>query len=111
MIPKKPALGPDPRVGTGFRRRSCSNKELKRDDDSKKSHPALGNSDLPGKAADDLAQPRLLDLLRGFGRGEPLDLALLLFGPLLVLALHLKGEHANFTFDHCPVTQALFICN
>src|ERR1700720_546468 len=26
MIPKKPALGLDPRVGTGFRIRSCSNK-------------------------------------------------------------------------------------
>src|ERR1700738_3959911 len=43
MIPKKPALGLDPRVGTGFRKRSCSNKELKRDDDSKKSHLALRN--------------------------------------------------------------------
>jgi hypothetical protein len=27
-------------VGTGFPKRSCSNKELERDDDSKKSHPA-----------------------------------------------------------------------
>src|SRR5262245_48645786 len=32
----------DPRkVGTGFRKRSCSNNRLKRDDDSKKSHLAL----------------------------------------------------------------------
>jgi hypothetical protein len=41
MIPKKPVLGLDPRVCSGFRKRSCSNKKLKRDDDSKKSHPAL----------------------------------------------------------------------
>jgi hypothetical protein len=54
MIPKEPAPGHsrpkdgvaslayDPGVGTGFRERSCSNKKLERDDDSKKSHPALG---------------------------------------------------------------------
>src|SRR3979409_2202381 len=30
-----------PKVGTGFRKRSCSNNKLERDDDSKKSHPAL----------------------------------------------------------------------
>src|SRR3984893_3152757 len=50
MIPKKPALGLDPRVGTGFRKRACSNNGLKRDDDSKKSHLALRNrlpQDLP----------------------------------------------------------------
>jgi hypothetical protein len=28
-------------VGTGFRKRSCSNKAVERDDDSKKNHPAL----------------------------------------------------------------------
>jgi hypothetical protein len=28
-------------VGTGFPKRSCSNKKIERDDDSKKSHPAL----------------------------------------------------------------------
>jgi hypothetical protein len=27
-------------VGTGFRKRSCSDNKLERDDDSKKSHPA-----------------------------------------------------------------------
>jgi hypothetical protein len=27
-------------VGTGFPKRSCSNKNLERNDDSKKSHPA-----------------------------------------------------------------------
>src|SRR5580704_15473824 len=42
MIPKKPALGLDPRVGTGFRKRSCSTKKLERGDDSKRSHHALG---------------------------------------------------------------------
>jgi hypothetical protein len=44
MIPKKPALGLDPRVGTGFRKRSCFNNKIERDDDSKKSHRALGAS-------------------------------------------------------------------
>jgi hypothetical protein len=29
-------------VDTGFPKRSCSNKKIERDDDSKKSHPALG---------------------------------------------------------------------
>src|SRR5712672_4512409 len=29
------------KVGTGFPRRSCSNKKIERNDDSKKSHPAL----------------------------------------------------------------------
>jgi hypothetical protein len=28
MIPKKPALGLDPRVDTGFRKRSCSTKSM-----------------------------------------------------------------------------------
>jgi hypothetical protein len=28
-------------VDTGFRKRSCSTNKLERDDDSKKSHPAL----------------------------------------------------------------------
>jgi hypothetical protein len=28
-------------VVTGFPKRSCSNKKIERDDDSKKSHPAL----------------------------------------------------------------------
>ncbi len=41
MIPKKPALGLDPRVATGFRKRSCASKKLERDDDSTKTHPAL----------------------------------------------------------------------
>jgi hypothetical protein len=34
-------------VGTGFPKRSCSNKKIKRDDNSKKSHPALGNGPGP----------------------------------------------------------------
>src|SRR6266851_8316785 len=41
MILKKPALGLDPRVGTGFRKRSCSTKRLEWGDDSKRSHRAL----------------------------------------------------------------------
>jgi hypothetical protein len=40
--PEKHALGLDPRVGTGFRIRSCSNNNFERDDDSKISHPAPG---------------------------------------------------------------------
>src|SRR5207248_11765193 len=42
MIPKKPALA-KARVDTGFRKRSCSNNKLERDDDSKESHLALGH--------------------------------------------------------------------
>jgi hypothetical protein len=34
-------------VGTGFPKRSCSNKKIERDDDSKKSHPALVNTPPP----------------------------------------------------------------
>ncbi len=41
MIPKKPALGLDPRVRTGFRKRLCSVEYLERDSDSKKRYPAL----------------------------------------------------------------------
>src|ERR1700687_5759558 len=33
-------------VDTGFRKRSCSTKRLERDDDSKKSHPALAGARL-----------------------------------------------------------------
>jgi hypothetical protein len=40
-------------VDTGFRKRSCSNNKLERDDDSKKSHPALG--DLLGDPLKDIA--------------------------------------------------------
>jgi hypothetical protein len=44
MIPKKPAPA-KAGVDTGFRKKTCSNKELERDDDSKKRHhaPAAGN--------------------------------------------------------------------
>jgi hypothetical protein len=42
MIREKHALGLDPRVDTGFPKRSCSNKKIERDDDSKESDPALG---------------------------------------------------------------------
>jgi hypothetical protein len=31
-------------VDTGFRKRSCSNKKVERDDDSKKSHPVLASN-------------------------------------------------------------------
>jgi hypothetical protein len=43
MIPKKLALA-KAGVDTGFRKRSCSTNKPKRDDDSKKNHPAWGNA-------------------------------------------------------------------
>src|SRR6266446_6516753 len=46
MIRKSMPLGLDPRVVTGFPKRSCSNKKIERDDDSRKSHPALGQRKL-----------------------------------------------------------------
>ncbi|MFL5080677.1 MAG: hypothetical protein ACJ8DU_12175, partial [Microvirga sp.] len=45
-------------MATGFRKRSCSNKELERDDDSKRSHRALA-----AEAADGSALDRLADIL------------------------------------------------
>jgi hypothetical protein len=44
------------KVGTGFRKRSCSDNKLERDDDSKKSHPALGTSHPEGKRRPVLAE-------------------------------------------------------
>jgi hypothetical protein len=53
--PEKHALGPRPDGWVpvfprdkreAFARRSCSNKKIKRDDDSKKSHPALGRIEI-----------------------------------------------------------------
>jgi hypothetical protein len=42
MIRKSMPSGHDPMGGYRFfRKRSCSNKKMERDDDSKKSHPAL----------------------------------------------------------------------
>jgi hypothetical protein len=41
MMRTKHALGLRPVGGTGFSKRSCLNKKIERDDDSKKSHPAL----------------------------------------------------------------------
>src|SRR5215469_1193654 len=43
MIPKKPAPA-KAGVDTGFRIRSCSINKLERDDESKRSHPALGRA-------------------------------------------------------------------
>jgi len=57
--PEKHALGPRPDGWVAvfprdkreaFARRSCSNKKIERDDDSKKSHPALGAQNLVGMA-------------------------------------------------------------
>src|SRR6266850_4009862 len=56
--PEKHALGPRPDGWVpvfprdkreAFARRSCSNKRIERDDDSKKSHPALGTTGLLNK--------------------------------------------------------------
>src|SRR5829696_5110018 len=47
-----------PKVATGFRKRSCSNKEVERDDDSSRSHRALA-----AEAADGSALDRLADIL------------------------------------------------
>src|SRR5262245_23358250 len=41
MMPKKPALGLDPRVGTGFRTKSVVSRKGGRVDDAKASHPAV----------------------------------------------------------------------
>jgi hypothetical protein len=38
-------------VRSGFRKRSCSNKKLERDDDSTKRHPALAGVQAPGEDA------------------------------------------------------------
>jgi hypothetical protein len=62
-------------VGTGFPKRSCSNKKIERDDDSRKSHPALARSirlwELPKAEAADPAPARrgsepVLDLTATF---------------------------------------------
>jgi hypothetical protein len=39
-------------VVTGFPKRSCSNKKIERDDDSKKTHPALETGPVPASAID-----------------------------------------------------------
>src|SRR5262249_10644800 len=43
MIPEKACPGLDPGWVPVFGKRSCSTKKLERDDDSKKSHPALAH--------------------------------------------------------------------
>jgi hypothetical protein len=43
MIPKRLAPGLDPGVGTGFRKRSCSNKKLEPGSDSIKMERAVKN--------------------------------------------------------------------
>jgi hypothetical protein len=59
MIRKSMPLGHDPMGGyrffprdkrEAFARRSCSNKKIERDDDSKKSHPALELQNEQGKS-------------------------------------------------------------
>src|SRR5215471_7924454 len=86
MILKKPA--PELiRVGTGFRKRSCSNNNLKRDDDSKRSHHALG-----------LEQSARLNL------GLPLGPA-----PIIETAARDFGHVLDFARDVAPNLVALQI--
>jgi len=49
-------------VGTGFPKRSYSNKKVERDDDSKKSHPALA-------VAQEAKRPDGIDAVRPFEIG------------------------------------------
>jgi hypothetical protein len=55
------------------------------------------------------AQHGLLHRFGCFVSREPLDLALLLFWPLLALPRHLQREHAHFTDHEAAVLKALFI--
>jgi phenylpyruvate tautomerase PptA (4-oxalocrotonate tautomerase family) len=48
-------------VGTGFRKKTCSNKELERDDDSKKNHPALKTRDPKGDHVMPLAKIHVVE--------------------------------------------------
>ena len=73
MIPKKPAPGLDPWVGTGFRKRSCSNKKLEPGSDSIKTHKALAK----GECND--VERRRLDFSREYNK----------------LAIHTLGANAS----------------
>src|SRR6266481_4263394 len=44
--------------GTGFPKRSCSNKKIERDDDSKKSHPALARDQAAQRVAEERNRAR-----------------------------------------------------
>jgi hypothetical protein len=88
-------------VGTGFLKRSCSNKKIERDDDSKKSHPALAadvekgrgcRSELVAKALGffSFVSVRLLSFLLSLGFpsfGQSLGLLLTGFKGLLYALL------------------------
>src|SRR5205807_6044867 len=51
VLARGPALQHDPEKWTPvFRTRSCSNKKIERDDDSKKSHLALGRGNVRGRS-------------------------------------------------------------
>src|SRR6516164_6202143 len=72
MIPQTPTLYPSPACGGGkgggfFGNRSCSNKRIERDDDSKKNHPALG---LPMRL-DPLVKPRSVAIVGATDRISP----------------------------------------
>ena len=50
-------------MGTGFPKRSCSNKKIERDDDSKKSHPALGFLTTAPKAVVEPIHPKAVAVI------------------------------------------------
>src|SRR5262249_23631886 len=98
-----------PKSGNRFRKRSCSNKELERDDDSKKSHPALRNNvrcqlvldigDAVAQVELALLEPLDLQLVRAWrvlqGRDCGVEVAMLLLQPrqlLLQLTLFVFGH-------------------
>src|SRR5215467_8469770 len=113
MIPKKPALGLDPRGDTGFRKRSCSTNKLERDDDSKKSHPALsgltrvdpigapleGRGEAPEGGVEHRAHEQLERPALELVGDEELDVAGLLAGRMEVPAVLELAERALEILD------------
>jgi hypothetical protein len=79
------------KVGTGFPKRSCSNKKIERDDDSKKSHPARARSirlwELPNAEAANPASARR-------GSGAVVD-----FTTTFVAATHNGQPRKLFLFE------------
>src|SRR5262249_16649348 len=57
----------------------------------------------------DLTQNSIFDFFSRFRGRQPFDPALLLFRPVLPLALYLERKDAHFALDRPPVLQALLI--
>src|SRR5437763_6527980 len=64
---------------------------------------------LAREPADDLAQPRLVDLFRRLRGGEPFDDPLLFFRPLFALAPHFERKHMHVAEDDGAALEPLFI--